>query len=944
MNVKLRVLSAGVLFFIGQSVVAQKTKNDTIKTEEIQEVVVLGYRTVSKKGTVSNSTTISRDKLEQRPNANVLNAVQGQISGLNIATGTGQPGAKPTVIIRGVGSLNNSTDPLYVIDGLPTNSDSFRTLNSNDIESFTVLKDASAIAEFGNRGSNGVIIIKTRKGSFGGNRMILNYRSQTGVSMLQEPKYRYSDAKQLLTLEKRRGIGMGAGMSDAAIANYGIDTDWKKEFFRESFLTSHDLSIQTNSENFNSYTNFGYYSQDGILRGTDLDRYSVRNNISGRSENRKFSYSVNSGIGFARNNEATSLGTGGINQNFIIGAYRAAPYISPLEYQNPKQLFQLYQSSGTLLYTPLFLIDKRETFKNITDDQKFNMSAEAKYEIAPGFEALVRSSGEYKTTRRVTSQNPDAFNSYVFQAAGQEFIGTETIANTREFYFDQLAQLNYEKGFGLHNFKLSGNFEYNFANYQADSFTQNGLNPRTFVPGTGSGYVSDTSANDFNVPTVSSNQLRLSFLSFFGSLDYDYDKRYGVTLTGRRDGTSRFAVGNQFDNFYSVGARWNVDEEAFMDGVSWVDELKFRGSYGTTGNSTVSTGSVFNGIRPPRFLNTYTPANNTYNGLLGYSLSFADPDIRWEKQQNSNLGVDFSLFNRRLSGSVDVYKKKSIDILDVKPQAPVVGTTGIFTNTDIQIENKGVEVELKYDLYRNRDREIRFSLFANGSYNDQKVFNVPNGELPGSITTTREGYKTDLPLVYHYVGVNASNGNPLYSTASGGVTENPVDADRVLGKFNYLPEYQGGFGFDLGIKGFYMKTLFSYVANVDRFDFDKSNLYDATNIGTFNVSSDLLNAWTPTNTSSNIPSLTANTGIDSSSDRFIVDASYVRIRNIQLGYTIPSKFFNNWFVNGISVFVQGENLYTWSKWEGFDAESNRGSDQGQYPTPKSFTLGFDIKF
>ncbi len=944
MNVKLRILSAGALFFLGYSVSAQRADEDTTKVQQIEEVVVQGYRTVSKRTSVTSSATISAEKLESRPNPNVMNSAQGQLPGVNISTGTGQPGAKSTIIIRGQGTLQGSTDPLYVIDGFPSNSDTFRSINPNDIESLTVLKDAASLAEYGNRAANGVIVIRTKRGSFSREKMTLNYKATTGIAMMQEPRYRLANAKQLLSLEKDRGVGRGVGLTDAEINAYDVDTDWAKHFFRPSFLSSHDLSLNTSGNNFASYTNVGYLNQDGILRGTSLNRFTVRNNIQGRSENRKFSYYIGTGIGFSRNNEATSLGTGGVNQNPVLGAYQAAPYISPSEYQNSMQLFQLYQSSGNLVYTPLFLMDKLRTFHNRTDENKFNVSTELSYKIFDNLRVMTRTSGEYLTTRLNRSQHPVSFNSYLFRDPGEEWVGWESFSNSREFLFNQLLQLAYDKKIGDHTFILTGNGEYNFSNIQTDGFTQNGLNPLTFVPGAGTGYITDTGNNDFNVPTVFGSQARLNLLSFFGSLDYDYDRRYGIVATGRRDGSSRFYGDRQWSNFWSLGARWNISEESFMQDISWLDMLKFRASIGTVGNQRVVAGSVYAGLNPPLWQSTYGFSNNVYNGGLGYGISFADRDIHWETTKTWNLGLDWELFNRRFRGAVDFYDKKTTDILGTEPFAPISGTTAIITNTPIDIQNRGVDLQLFYDVIKNTERDITLTLNFNGNYNDNKVFDVPNGFQQGDVTALADGYAINTPYVYQFIGVNQSNGNLLYADANGNPTETPVEADKKFSKYNFQPEYQGGFGFDLNVKGFFASTLFTYVKNITRFDWNMSGYYEPANIGQFNVSSDLLNAWTPTNAGSNIPSLTADLAYNSTSDRFLRDASYLRVRNAQIGYTFPQSLLENTFVKRMSVFVQGENLYTWTKWQGYDPESNRGSDQNQYPSPRAFTLGFDVTF
>ena len=329
------------------------TLSDGIK---LDEVIVEGYRNTTKSTTVVAQQTVNAKTIENRPNASFIQTLQGQVAGLNIASGTGQPGAKPSVIIRGAGTILGTTDPLYVIDGVPTNGDNFRSINPSDIESATVLKDAAATAIYGNRGSNGVIVIKTKRGGTQEGKTKFRYSSTVGYTQLQKARYSFADAQELLTLERTYGVGRGnlnpatgAPFTDAEIAAYPINTDWVDYFFRTAKSTEQQFSIETSGKKLNSYTSVSYLDQEGILLTTGLKRFTLRSNMSGKSDNDKFSYQTNLSLGFSKNNEATSLGTGGINRNYVLGATLSAPYISPDEYVDSQQGFDLYNSDGTLL-------------------------------------------------------------------------------------------------------------------------------------------------------------------------------------------------------------------------------------------------------------------------------------------------------------------------------------------------------------------------------------------------------------------------------------------------------------------------------------------------------------------------------------------------------------------------------------------------------------------
>lgn len=932
MNVKLKLLSTGVLFFLGNAIL-QAQENDTLKREQkIDEVVVVGYKSVTKKEAVISTAKIESEKINNRPNSNLMNIAQGQLAGVNISTGTGQPGSKPQVVIRGFSTISGNSDPLYVIDGFPTNADSFRSLNPNDVESMEVLKDASAIAQYGNRGSNGVIVIRTKGGSFR-EKTVFNYRSQIGVSTLQKNKYNMANTTQLLAIEEMAGIPL-------VKQNPNVNTDWLNYFFNPSLLQSHDFGITTGSNNLNSYTNVGYMEQLGILSTTGLKRFTFRTNLNGRTNDNRFTYKVGVYAGLSRNNQASSLGTGGVNQNIVLGAFRGVPYISPDEY------FAGGNIEALLVNTPLFLMDKERTYKSATDDLRLDITSEANYKITDALTATMRANAQLLTLDGTAYQTPQAFNSVYFAADDQTYLGWESISSSRQFNFNNLWQLDYTKTFGNHKVSILGAFEYNNFMIKGSALTQNGLDPKTWVPGAGTGWPVHTEGDEYNVADVSSSQSRLNMYSYFANLDYDYNKKYGVVANIRRDATSRFSKDNRWGTFWSVGARWNISEESFMDNVNWVNVLKLRGSYGTTGNQRIQDGSIFASLNPPLYRDIYQLATGIYNGTNGYVLNLGYADLKWETTRQWNAGLDFELFKRRLRGTFDVYEKKGIEIFYPWPQSLLTGQSAINQNSPIDLKNNGIEVQLAYDLIRNSDMTL--TVRGNGAMNKERVYGLPQnplitGEIPQQYSAN--GQLFQAPYVYHYLGVNPANGNLLFEDANGNPTENPTTADLKPLKYGFNPRYQGGFGFDFNYKGLFVNTTFTYVAKFYRYDYDWASIYDPTNLGSFNVSADLLNAWTPTNTNTNIPSLKAsNIDADGLSDRYLIDASYLRLRNLQVGYNVPQSLLRSTFITGMSITLQAENLFTWSKWKGFDAESPNGSDQSRYPTPRTYTLGFDIKF
>ncbi|MFN7776465.1 SusC/RagA family TonB-linked outer membrane protein [Flavobacterium sp.] len=925
------------------------------ESKVLDEVVVQGYRSVAKRNAVTAVQTVNSKTIENRPNANVLNTLQGQVAGVNISTGSGQPGAKPTVIIRGLSTVTGNSDPLYVIDGFPSNSDNFRSLNPNDIASMDVLKDASAIAEFGARGSNGVIVIKTRRGVYGEGKTSFRYTSTVGLTELQTPRYDYSSARELLKIQQNFGQGRGSTLTDAEISAYNIDTDWVDYFFRIGASYSHNLAIENSAKNVNAFTSVNYFEQEGVLKTTGLKRFTMRNNLSGKSNNEKFKYFIGTAVGFSKNNEATNLGSGAVNQNYVLGAYTAAPFISPREYNgNSFDLYTLYANDGTLLYTPLFLIDKLQKFYNLTDETKINLATDYSYKLSKNLTLRGKTSAEVLLTRFTQSTFPDSFNALLFSSTqgvpstqGGNFNGTETINQSRTFLFNQLYQLDYEKTFGKHTISAVASAEYNQANLHSNNFTQRGLDPRTFVPNTGAGYIADVGVNDFYVPSVSAVQLRSILMSYFGSLDYDYDGKYGLVGTLRQDSTNRFE--NTTEVFWSAGARWNIDAEPFMKGAkNFIDMLKLRGSVGTVGNQRIIDGSVFAGLNPPRNRDIYSNVNNVYNGQIGYGINFGYDDLRWETTRQYNIGVDFEMFKKRLRGTFDYYNRKTFDLYLTQAVTNSSGTTSLLRNSDAFVVNKGVELNLAYDIFRKQDMTLTARIV--GSYNDNTIDGIKqnNGRLvnPDGVTINQNGGPIDQYFLYPYVGVNQTNGELLFLDASNNITEDPLqNADQRATNKNRLPLYQGSFGFDFDYKGFFTSATFTYAFDVWRFDYDYESLLDPGSISQFNVSPELLNAWTPTNTNTNVPALNAsNLGADDFSDRFLRDASYVRLRNLQIGYRIPKKLIEKTFIKDASIMAQGENLFNITNWKGFDPESDRDFDFNNYPTPRIYTITLDLKF
>jgi len=915
----------------------------TMKGVELQTVFVEAYRTTSKERSNVAGTTVTSKTIENRPNASFIQTLQGQIPGLNISSGSGQPGANnTTVILRGVGSINGNIEPLYVIDGVPQNSDNFRSINPNDIDAVSVLKDAGATSIYGNRGANGVIIVKTKRGSYE-SKLSVKYSGVTGFTTLQNNKYNIMNSQQLLTLQRTAGNGTGVGMTDAEIAA-APNFSWKDYFFRTGVSQNHTLSLTSGSKNLSSFTSLGFLDQEGILQSTGLKRFNYRTNLNGKSDDDRFNYATSATINYSVSNAATNLGTGAVNQNYIVGSIQGVPFLTPDDYIDGADL----ATRASLVNSPLFLLDKLKNFTNISDELKMIGQLQASYKITDELVAATSFGVDYTNIISLSAQHPKGFNAIYFRVTDQEPIqeygGDQSEGYSRSVAFNTNTNLTYTKTFGEnHTFEAAAYTEYFKAHAKSFGYTQNGLDPVFFAPGTGRGYIAYQSGNSYYVPEDSSSKAEAGLFSYFGSIDYDYASRFGFGAVVRRDASFRFSDTNKWGTFWSVSGRWNLDKEAFLKDSAF-QMLKIRGSYGTAGNQDITGGGVFGGTSLSRFQYNLTSG---YNNSPGYTITgLANPTLRWETIRQADIGIDFGVFNNRLRGTLDVYEKKTEDLYQAVPLSAINATTSINANFG-SLRNRGVELAVAYDVVKTND--FLLTLNFNGSYNQNKIIELPGEDGlvwdGNSLSADREGDILSQYYLIPYAGVNPATGNLLFFDRNNNLTESPTNADRRFTGKSAIPKYQGGFGLDASYKGFFLTSSFTFVADVYRFDYDLANLRDPDDVNLFNKSTDLLNYWTPENRVTDIPSLSAtNTSLASNSDRNLHDASYLRMRYTSLGYNFTSEMLEKTPFSGIRAYVQAENLVTWTKWRGFDAESNRGADQSQYPTPRIFSVGLDIQF
>lgn len=949
MSVKLKVLSAGALFFLGiQTIDAQKKKTDSVKTKNIEGVVILRYgKTATKPKSVTASTTISSSVLENRPSSSFLTSVQGAAPGISINSSSGSPGSgKIDVSVRGKSSINSSTDPLYVIDGLISSSTEFRNLNPNDIETLSILRDAQATSIYGNFGANGVVVITTKSGKYNSGLRI-SYDVVTSVADLPNHKYDLTNSKELLSIQKKFGKGLGKNLTEQQIENYGINTDWKKEFFRTSFTQQHNIGLRFGGENFSSYSSLGYLENEGVIKSTDFKRFTVRNNINGRSKDRKFNYSAQIGLGYSKRHQLHEETDSSISANSVmnplLGLF-AQSIISPYRYKNGRELFETIGNfSGG--QNALLLADIiNGGIKKEYTQTSISANANASYQILDGLSIGNKTGITYKNNMLIYAYDPNGYHSvYIAKRSKTEYGGSETIQNTFDTTLNSVTSLSYDKKLGNHTLGLGAYVDYLRGFYSSTSQVQNGLDPLNWAFGAGTGYVPfNTKTPNLYRPTISAERTKAETLAFIGTLDYDFSSKYGLSATIRRDASYRFSKENKWETFWSVGGRWNINKESFMEG-SIFNDLKLRASYGTNGNqnlapSTINTNPLFLSSNLVR--DTYE-SNTGYENLPGYATSLKNSNIRWEKIAQANIGLDFGILRNKVQGTLDVYEKKTTDMfLDI----PISGITGQYTikGNNGSVRNRGIEASLRYTPFNKED--FRLSVFTNFAYNKNEIIELPNEDLSDDNVNAIGGSIAQWQL-YPYAGVNPDTGNYWFRDKNGNLTESPKAEDRVLtGKSVYAP-YNGGFGLDIDYKGFYLTSLFSFQAGGWSFD----NLHNWLNLPEyaqrFNLTKEMLNAWTPNNKFTDIASLhAANIDLLGSSDKFLRKTDFIKLKNLAIGYNIPKDFIKDLPVKSLKVYLMGENLITWTGWKGFDPEPLKSYSIGVYPNPRTYSLGLNLEF
>ncbi len=896
-------------------------------TAELNEVLVVGYGKQSKKDVTGAVTQLEAGSFKQGVNVSVDNLMQGKVAGVRVVNTSGEPGAGVNVTIRGVGSIRSGSTPLFVVDGVPLSNDDvspsgsnvgfgsssaknpLNFLNTSDIESITVLKDASASAIYGARGSNGVVLVTTKKGSKG--EGTLTFDTYTGVATV-------ANKLDVLSASEYRNA-----ITDKAF-DHGGNTDWQDVIYRTAITTNNSLSFSKQTDSGNYYASIAQMDQEGVVRNSNFKRLSGRINAAESFlDNKRLKVKMNLTASETKDDGVPTSDDGGSNGQLIVHTLMANPTRSVFDangnytnfnmnaHYNPAYLLSIYQDqTRTLrvlgnLEASLRIIDGLEYKLNIGVDRSM---AERNTTIFPNLTDL-NPKGKY------VQNNLDSKNSLV------------------EHY------LTYNLNLDKHKIEALGGFSYQKFERSGTSFSIDGIaNQGTGVPpsinpgfaGTQSGTTGYAQENELQ--------------SYFGRLNYGYDNRYLVTASMRGDGSTRFGKNNKYGYFPSFALGWNIANESFLKESSALNNLKLRASWGQTGNQEVE--------------NKITQASYSLAGADGYYLyddlnlvngvsvnRTPNPDLKWEVVTQYNVGLDFNLWNDKLYGTLDYFNKTTTDAILNIPSQALSPTTTIWTNIDGKIINKGIEFMLGSKLVDTKN--FTWNIDMNGATLNNKIQDLPVSEiLTGTISGPgqsgvnaniyKSGYAAGSFYLLEHIGFDANGANIFKDQNGDGVIDN---SDRIIIE-GALPTFYYGFNSDMRYKNFTFS--FSIIGQTGGYLLNNTGL-NALNINNLASDRNVVTGYYESGANA------ANSPILST--LFLEKSDFIRLNTARIGYNFDLKGLN--WINGLTLYITGQNLITITNYTGYDPlinspKSNGGNqsigiDYASYPTSRTFSFGATLK-
>ncbi|WP_255585487.1 TonB-dependent receptor [Bacteroides sp. K03] len=911
--------------------------------EALDEVVVVGYGTMRKKDVTGAVSSVRTEDITKNATSNVMQAIAGKMSGVQVVQNSGTPGGDVSILIRGVGTINDAS-PLYVIDGVPV-SGGMWYLNPNDVESIDVLKDASATAIYGSRGANGVVMVTTKQAQEGHTE--INFDYSYGIQHTAKT-YDMLNASQYAALhnEMRTNAGPEYSLNPAFSdpESLGTGTDWMDAIFRTAPMQKVNLSMLGGNQKISHATSLGYYTQDGIMKNSSYNRLSLQSNISSKIVS---NVTVRANVNLSAENRRTQPVS-----TVIQNAMRILPSI-PIQDENGEYAGPTGNAewNGNAL-NPVAIINE-QNYRMKGFRMLSNISLE--WEIVKGL--------KFKTTGGA-ELGYDYNNSYIpkYKWGMNESKNTmQTVSSAYEQLYLWDNTLNYDKSFGKHRINAMAGTSYQ--EYKKES-----------VSASGSGRASELTTeldNATKATDVGGNSLRWALMSYMARLHYSYDDRYLVTATFRADGSSKFGKDNRFGYFPSFAAAWNIGNESFMQSVKPISQLKLRAGYGQTGNQNIGAYTFADKLSVNGVYNFGSQRgfeSNLVNLIYPYLLS--NPSVKWEAVEQYNVGVDIGFLKNRIVANLDFYVKNTRDMLTKKPVPQTSGTSleqADWPPVNIgKVLNRGFEFTINT---KNFVGEFKWETNLNMSFNHNEVVSIGGPEIMNGVSLIREGQPINSFYGYKLGGVyqtldevftgpvmenraaDKASHNPYKNTSPGDMWFVDVDGNGEINDLdrtvigNPSPDCIFGFNntfsyknFDLSI--FFQGALGNQVWNGVRASHESMN-------STYNQLASTLERWTGEGTSSSMPrAIYADPNNNSrASTRWLENGSYAKLKNLTFGYTLPENWTNRAKVKALRLYVSFDNLCTITNYSGLDPEVGlSGLDYGVYPSARTYMFGVSVKF
>ncbi|MDR2449987.1 MAG: TonB-dependent receptor [Prevotellaceae bacterium] len=915
-------LEFSFLGFEKQTIAVDRTVINVVlktSTKVLEEVVMVGYSTLRKGAITGAVETVTSKNLQDIPVANATQLLQGQAAGVSVIADSGRPGAASTIRIRGVGSINAGTQPLYVIDGLAASDNEFSTLNTNDIESITILKDASATAIYGSRASNGVVLVTTKSAK--GSEAKVTVKALSGMAILAPNRLNLMNTEEKLNYEIATGLLNMSKPADVEFYRKAIKTNNSivDEMMRNGFMQSYDFEIQGGTEKSRVLASASYYREDGVVERSQYERYTARLNYT-QTTNNWLKFGATASVGYQDNRLSVTADEG--YQNSVYSPIFASYLINPYEslknddgswntdflrwgYGNPLKELSLNDSQVNVLNIRGVAFLELEFIKDLTLRSTLGLN--------------------------YNEENDNDYDS-PYSAWGQTAGGILALGNYWWTTWTQTNVLTYSKEiFDKHNLKVFAGSEIIGYNYFQETNNMKGVShPSLVVPDAFTGIYSGKGFGGY--------ESEYSMLSFFGNLNYNYDERYFVDLALRSDASSRFGINNRWGTFWSAGVSWNVKNESFLKYTDWLSLAKVRVTAGTQGNSNI-------GNYRSKGVYAY---GTTYNGVAGSYLSSPSNDnLTWERSLSYDVGIDVGFIDDRYKLTVDWYRRNTYDMLLEVPVTHTSGFSNVMRNIG-EMYNTGIEVTVSAELVKTVDWAVTAT--ANFSYNYNEITKLFEG-LPDDegLEDPNTGLKLQVGHPYgefnavRWAGVNPGNGDPLWYDKDGNLTNVFAEENAVFLGYTYIPDYTAGMNLDVTWKGISLHA--SFIGMFGKYAINNNRYFFTINNGGFNnmgQSREAADFWKQPGDVTALPRLGEGAEFD---ERLYESQDFVRLKHLTLSYTFAKKLLEKTkIVKGLRVYLQGENLLTITKYRGFDPENPSNVDLGAYPLARKVSLGLDITF